>query len=184
MISCIYPEAFIARHCAAPGHRLELPTTADIAKGGAGNCGLGVFAKRPFLRGERLRFLAEPTGALLQHTLQRSPGDNLHDPYFVGFLLHSCDPNVVLDMHQQTVHVLKDILVGGALCMDYASTEDTLFNQFPCACGAANCRVWVTGRSEPVSEAGRAYISAFGERPGLAAINGHAPAHDAGTAAL
>jgi SET domain-containing protein len=45
---------------------------------------------------------------------------------------------------------MKDILPGQALTMDYASTEDYLFKQFPCLCGAPNCRKWITGRREPV----------------------------------
>jgi hypothetical protein len=40
------------------------------------------------------------------------------------------------------------------LTMDYAQTEDVLYRQFPCSCGAENCRGWITGRKEaPIAEA-------------------------------
>ncbi len=111
--------------------------------------GRGLYARRPFLRGD---FIARVTGVVvhrvLQHTLQISPVSHLFDPYFSGLLLHSCDPNTHLDMNRFELWAAKDILPGAALTMDYASTEDVLFKQFRCLCGAANCRGWVTGRRE------------------------------------
>ncbi len=155
----IYPETFIAAHCPPRIDRSKLPSPQDIVKKTTQEFGVGIFAVRAFKRGEVIgSFIAEETDQLLQHSLQRAPNDNLHDPYFIGMLLHSCDPNVVLDMHDQKVFCVRDIAIGEPLFMDYASTEDVLFNQFACMCGSANCRHWVTGRAELVNAKGLEYI--------------------------
>jgi hypothetical protein len=113
--------------------------------------GYGVYARRPFQRGYRVcRISGTIVHQVMQHTLQISVDAHLYDPYFTGFLLHSCDPNVFLDMGRFELWAMKDILPGQALTMDYASTEDFLFKQFPCLCGAPSCRKWITGRREPV----------------------------------
>ncbi len=51
-------------------------------------------------------------------------------------------------MKKLTVTALQDIEAGSYIYMDYAETEDYLFKQFPCSCGAPNCRRWITGRLE------------------------------------
>jgi len=113
--------------------------------------GYGVYARRAFQRGYRVcRISGTIVHDVMQHTLQISSDAHLYDPYFTGFLLHACDPNVFLDMGRFELWAMKDILPGQALTMDYASTEDYLFKQFPCLCGAPNCRRWITGRREPV----------------------------------
>ncbi len=113
--------------------------------------GYGVYARRTFLRGHRVcRISGTIVHEVMQHTLQVSPDAHLYDPYFTGFLLHSCDPNVFLDMARFELWAMKDIQPGQALTMDYASTEDYLYKQFPCLCGAPTCRKWITGRREPV----------------------------------
>jgi hypothetical protein len=113
--------------------------------------GYGVYARRAFQRGYRVcRISGMIVHEVMQHTLQISTDAHLYDPYFTGFLLHACDPNVFLDMGRFELWAMKDILPGQALTMDYASTEDYLFKQFPCLCGAPNCRKWITGRREPV----------------------------------
>ena len=121
--------------------------------------GSGIYVKRHYKKGE---LVARMTGItvpyVLQHTLQITPCLHLHDPHFSGLLLHSCDPLVSLDMNKLEIWALQDIEKGEALTMDYASTEDILFKQFPCACGSANCRGWVTGRKETINEYGRRYL--------------------------
>jgi hypothetical protein len=93
-----------------------------------------------------------------QHSLQISPFQHVLDLSFVGYLMHGCDPNCVLDMQRLRLLALKDIAAGSLLTIDYAVTEDELFRQFACSCGAPNCRRWVTGRSEPVNRKGREYL--------------------------
>ena len=121
--------------------------------------GSGIYVRRDFKKGE---LVARMTGItipyVLQHTLQMTPDLHLLDTHFSGLLLHSCDPLVTLDMNKLEIWALKDIEKGEALTMDYAQTEDILFKQFPCACGAVNCRRWVTGRKEEINEFGKKYL--------------------------
>ncbi len=122
--------------------------------------GLGVYTRKAIKRGG---LVARITGNIVpnitQHTLQITPTTHLYDPYFTGFLLHSCAPNIYLDMTEFELWALRDIAEGQALTMDYAQTEDVLFKQFPCLCGTANCRHWVTGRKEEVNAEGLAYLA-------------------------
>ena len=111
--------------------------------------GRGVIAYRAFKKGEVIaRMAGHIVNEIRQHTLQMSPDTHLFDPYFSGYFLHSCSPNISLNMVDLTVTALEDIPPNSFLYMDYAETEDVLFKQFPCACGAENCRGWVTGRKE------------------------------------
>jgi uncharacterized protein len=111
--------------------------------------GRGVVTHRTFQKGD---ILARMTGLIVneirQHTLQLSPDTHLFDPYFSGYFLHSCSANISVNMTSLTVTALVDIPANSFLYMDYAETEDVLFKQFPCSCGAANCRGWITGKKE------------------------------------
>lgn len=122
--------------------------------------GYGVYTKKSFVRGE---LVARITGNIVpkvtQHTLQMTPTTHMYDPYFTGFLLHSCSPNIYLDMTEFEIWALRDIEAGQPLTMDYATTEDILFKQFPCLCGTPNCRYWITGRKEEVNQEGQVHIS-------------------------
>lgn len=142
------------------GEPTGYPTRKDFFVSKAGDeKGSGLFTRRSFKKGERMAFFTgEVTHEVLLHTLQISPTKHLHDPYFVGYLLHSCDPNVALDMEKLTMWALKDIDAGEALTMDYSSTEDVLFRQFPCLCQSTHCRKWITGRLEEINEEGVAYL--------------------------
>lgn len=121
--------------------------------------GAGVYTRKDIKRGE---MVARITGNIVptvnQHTLQVTPTTHMYDPHFTGYLLHSCSPNIYLDMTEFELWALRDIDAGQALTMDYAQTEDVLFKQFPCLCGTPNCRLWITGRKEEVSPEGIAYI--------------------------
>lgn len=111
--------------------------------------GKGVITYRAFRKGQVIAKMAgHVVHEIRQHTLQLTPETHLFDPYFSGFFLHSCSPNISLNMADLTVTALEDIAANSFLYMDYAETEDILFKQFPCSCGAQNCRGWVTGRKE------------------------------------
>jgi hypothetical protein len=111
--------------------------------------GRGVIAYRAFKKGEIIaRMAGHIVNEIRQHTLQLTPETHLFDPYFSGFFLHSCSPNISLNMVDLTITALEDIPVNSFLYMDYAETEDVLFKQFPCSCGSASCRGWITGRKE------------------------------------
>jgi len=121
--------------------------------------GCGIYVKRSFKKGEMVARMAGITVPyILQHTLQISPFLHLYDPHFTGLLLHSCDPLVSLDMNKLEIWALQDIKKGEALTMDYAQTEDKLFKQFSCSCGAINCRKWVTGRKESINKTGQQHL--------------------------
>lgn len=138
----LYPNAFAL----GEGY----PTEADciILRQEAGK-GQGVYAVRAFKAGQRIaRVSGSISHAVMQHTLQISSGVHLYDPYFSGYLLHSCDPNCRLDMQRFELLALRDIAPGEPMVIDYAYTEDVLFKQFPCLCGAPNCRGWIIGRRE------------------------------------
>ncbi len=115
--------------------------------------GMGVICKRAFRAGE---LVAEITGEILdeitQHTLQIDAERHLLDLHFTGYLLHSCDPNVSVDMQNMRVTALRDIQPGDYLSMDYAETEEYLYRQFACCCGASNCRGWIMGSKDVVNE--------------------------------
>lgn len=114
--------------------------------------GRGVITYRAFKKGEIMaRMAGDIVGEIRQHTLQLTTETHLFDPYFSGYFLHSCSPNISLNMLDLTVTALEDIPANSFLYMDYAETEDVLFKQFPCSCGAANCRGWITGRKEVLS---------------------------------
>lgn len=81
-------------------------------------------------------------------SLQIAEGLHLHDPYFYGKLLHSCDPNTYVDLEKRVFIALKPIRPGDFVTLDYARTEDYLFRTFPCDCGAVNCRGIVAGRKQ------------------------------------
>ena len=138
----------------------EYPTRKDFFVSEAGEeKGFGLFTRRPFHKGEQMaRFTGEVLNEVKLHTLQINPTQHLHDPYFVGYLLHSCSPNVLLNMETLTMWALKDITSGEALTMDYTSTEDILYRQFPCSCQTDNCRKWITGHIEAINDEGHVYL--------------------------
>jgi len=80
--------------------------------------------------------------------LQIRPGLHNHDLWFSGYFLHSCNPNIRLDMEAMKVFAVRDIAANDWLYMDYSDTEDELFCCFPCQCGAATCRGFITGRQQ------------------------------------
>jgi len=70
---------------------------------------------------------------------------HLHDPFFMGKILHSCAPNATVNMEKRTFTALRPIKAGEFVTMDYAQTEAVLFRTFECCCGAPNCRGTVMG---------------------------------------
>lgn len=145
----------------APGRTAHTATTPGIELIMVDNrIGLAIRTRRDHERGSVVEHFS---GTLSlhgeQHSLQISPFQHLLDLDFVGYLMHGCDPNCVLDMQRLRLLAVKDITAGSMLTIDYAVTEDDLFRQFACSCGAPNCRRWVTGRSEPVNRKGREYLA-------------------------
>ncbi len=113
------------------------------------NVGVGVMTCMDFKAGDVLfSFTGFFSEEITQYTLQVHEGLHLHDPFFMGRVLHSCDPNATCDMETRTFYALRDIEAGEFITMDYCETEDYLFKTFPCSCGAFNCRGEVKGRKQ------------------------------------
>lgn len=80
------------------------------------------------------------------HSLQHSENEIfIHDPFFMGKLLHSCDPLCKLNMKDFSLHALKDIPTFSVLSIDYEATEAELYQAFDCKCGSSNCKKWIQG---------------------------------------
>ena len=78
--------------------------------------GQGVICYRPFKRGDTIAKMAgEVINTIRQHTLQITPDNHLFDPNFSGYFLHSCSPNISLNMETMTVIALQDIQANSFL---------------------------------------------------------------------
>ena len=136
--------------------------TSFVVKNQDDDMGYGVYTKKSIERGSLVaRFSGHIISTVVQHSLQVNPTTHILDPHFAGLLLHSCNPNVCLDMHDFTIWALRDIEEGEPLTMDYASTEDYLFKQFKCLCNSENCRHWISGRRESINEEGEEYLNSL-----------------------
>lgn len=129
---------------------------------GAGPMGLGVRTLTGHRAGEVIdRFAGMVVPHIVQHSLQLTEDSHISQTRFVGFLAHGCAPNSRLDMEQRELIAQEDIPPGDWLTIDYAATEDRLFRQFACVCGAPGCRRWITGRKERPDSEGLAHLQAL-----------------------
>ena len=123
--------------------------------------GLGVRALTAFPKGAVLdHFSGEISSRIKQHSLQVSKGLHISETRYIGYLSHGCEPNARLDMKKFELIARRDIQSGELITIDYAATEDRLYVQFACACGAPNCRRWITGRLDSISPAGIDHLAA------------------------
>lgn len=124
------------------------PTRRDFAVTRVGDHeGEGLQALRDFAVGEIVFvFTGWVMNEITQYTLQFQPGVHIHDPYVMGKVLHSCDPNMACDMATRTFRAVRPIRAGDLVTMDYETTEDVLFRPFECSCDAENCRGMIRGR--------------------------------------
>lgn len=73
---------------------------------------------------------------------------------------HSCEPNAGL--HGQIALVaMRDIVFGEEVTFDYAMSDSSDYDEFPCACGAAACRGQVTGNDWKLPELWEKYDGYF-----------------------
>jgi SET domain-containing protein len=122
--------------------------------------GLGVRTLVPRRAGEVVhRFTGVLGPELRLHSLQVAADLHISETRYIGFLSHSCAPNCRLDMARFELQALADVAAGGLLTIDYAATEDVLYRQFACHCGAPRCRGWITGRAEGPNAEGRAHLA-------------------------
>jgi tyrocidine synthetase-3 len=103
------------------------------------NVGEGVITKIPFTQGDVVfRF----TGFIVPQTTQFSlqHGANIiHDPYFMGKILHRCEPNCFVYMNTRAFIAVRNIKAGEWITMNYNQTEEELFKGFECNCGDTPC---------------------------------------------
>ncbi len=101
--------------------------------------GKGVVCLKPFKKGQTLARLAgEEINAMREHSFQIGKNKHLNDEFFTGFFLHACDPNTSINTKEHIATAIKDIQPGDYITIDYSDTEDYLFRQFKCNCGAKN----------------------------------------------
>jgi len=108
----------------------------------------GLFAVEAIARGEILidlsgdEILSSPT----RRSLQIGEGKHAFGrEETVGYLNHSCDPNVFLDFSCLCVRALKDIRAGEEVTIHYAATEYEMHDAFACECGSPNCLRLIRG---------------------------------------
>lgn len=110
--------------------------------------GEGVISLRKFNNNEPVFSF---TGIILNEqtlfTLQYTSSAFIHDPFFMGKILHSCDPNMICDMENRIFTACKEINPEDYLTMDYETTEDILFRPFFCSCQSEYCRGWIRGKT-------------------------------------
>ncbi|KRF43769.1 hypothetical protein ASG93_02310 [Paenibacillus sp. Soil787] len=128
-------------------HHPNEPTKDKFAISYDQKYGEGVMAKMFFRKGELLfRFHGTLLDYQTLYTLQKKQGLYIEDPYFMGKILHRCDPNTTVDMEEQVFWASKDIRPGDLITMDYESTEDKLYRSFHCQCESRNCRKLISGK--------------------------------------
>ncbi|MEW9668404.1 hypothetical protein [Ammoniphilus sp. 3BR4] len=111
--------------------------------------GEGVVSKIKFQAADLLfRFSGTPLPYQTLYTLQKQRGLYIEDPYFMGKILHSCDPNTFVNMETQEFWAIKDIFPGDFITMDYEATEDELYRSFECTCGSQKCRKRIKGKEK------------------------------------
>ncbi len=112
-----------------------------------GELGRGVCALRRFDPGALLfAFSGTIVTELTQYSLRLADNRHIHDPWFMGLVLHSCDPNACCEIESRTFTALRRVEPGDAITMDYEATEDVLFHAFRCRCGSGRCRGLIAGR--------------------------------------
>jgi hypothetical protein len=152
-ITALYPDIIPAEEGHPTSAQFEVVNTGDEQ-------GRGMRSRVFFRKGERV---AKLSGILVSHTtldtIQLSGQLHFSDPWFCRFLLHSCDPNTVIDTASLAARAARDIEPGEYVTIDYSATEDRIARQFPCQCGSRNCRRWMAGRLEAPNEEGRTFLA-------------------------
>jgi hypothetical protein len=135
--------------------------------------GQGIFAREPIPKGALLlvwggeiytyeQYLQVPANRQ-PHFIQVEEGLYLgapDRPEPADYLNHSCNPNAGLS-GQIALIALRDIPVDEEICIDYAMSDGSPYDEFECACGALECRGRVTGDDWQLPELQRKYAGYF-----------------------
>ena len=108
--------------------------------------GVGVFATRPFRRGETVLVgeIARRLDANDAHASQVGPSEYVLLAGLGPKVNHSCDPNCGI-VGSILLVTRRDVDAGEELCFDYAMTDSDDYDTFECTCGTDRCRGVVTG---------------------------------------
>jgi len=97
------------------------------------------------------------------HTIQ------VHDGFYLApvtmdepadFINHSCAPNCGIS-GQIALVAMREIQVGEEISFDYSMSDSSAFDEFECACGAPNCRKWITKDDWRLPDLQRRYYGYF-----------------------
>ena len=136
--------------------------------------GKGVFATRPFARGDLLVvyggviLTGDELKALLaeERFYSMQVEDDLHlvtpldQVTGADFVNHSCEPNAGLRDAISLV-ALRAIQTGEEICFDYAMSDSNVYLHFACQCGKPKCREFVRPDDWRCADLQRRYRSAF-----------------------
>lgn len=122
-----------------------------------GKGGHGLFADTSLAAGERLvvfggRVIDTQELAALDASLRRLALQVDEEVYLLSviegpgdWVNHSCSPNAGM-FGQLVLVAMRDIEPGEEICYDYAMTDGSPYDEFPCSCGSEQCRGRVTSR--------------------------------------
>lgn len=143
------------------------------------HAGPGAFALQPISQGELVTvwsgFITHVTDfddlpeVQKRHSIQVE-----EDLYLVSFdpnepadfINHCCNPNAGLS-GQMVLVAMRHINTGEEVCFDYAMSDGSPYDEFPCDCGAETCRGSVTGndwRNPELWERYHGYFSPYLQR--------------------
>jgi len=134
--------------------------------------GNGIFALEPLKKGELLAVFGGVVYPSTTFTFlsdhERSLSIQVEEELFLvperigqgDYVNHSCDPNAGLS-GQIVLVAMRDIQPGEEVCFDYAMSDTVPYDEFDCACGAANCRGRVTGNDWRIPELQKRYLGYF-----------------------
>lgn len=135
--------------------------------------GCGVFACQPILQGElivlwggRIVFTRELDPSMpnfTQRVLQVEEDLYLETPEELepsDCFNHSCNPNAGMS-GQIGLVAMRDIAVDEEICFDYAMCDGSNYDEFPCTCGAPNCRGQITGQDWSLPDLWERYAGYF-----------------------
>jgi len=135
--------------------------------------GFGIFAKKSLQKGELLcmwggRVVNRDTFAQF-NDFECRHGLQIWDDLFqvtyqegdpADYFNHSCEPNAGFNSPISLV-AMRDVPAGEEICFDYAMSDANEFDQFPCCCGAAECRGFVSGKDWQIPELQERYNGYF-----------------------
>lgn len=139
-------EALLARTSRRPGARRVADSAGNSRSVEVlrGDGYARLHALRPFAPGEVVftlegRHVAQPTRFTIQVGTHAhlEPISQHSSPW--GYLNHSCDPNVAIDVPRRAIVARRPIAAGDELRFDYNTTEWELAEPFVCNCETPRC---------------------------------------------